>query len=81
MIFSCLPSTASGTIYEKYDLTSTLPFLQFVYIYIYIKKTCIYCYEIIIKCKVKEKYTIPFLYTTRKKEEKKGNIEISKKER
>ena len=42
MIFSCLPSTAPGTIYEKYDLTSTLPFLQFVYIYIYIKKMCIY---------------------------------------
>ena len=40
-----------------------------------------YCCEIIIKCKVKEKYTIPFLYTTRKKEEKKGNLEMSKKER
>ena len=39
------------------------------------------CCEIIIKCKVKEKYTIPFLYTTRKKEEKKGNLEMSKKER
>ena len=39
------------------------------------------CCEIIIKYKVKDKYIISFLYITRKKEEKKGNLEMSKKER
>ena len=38
------------------------------------------CCEIIIKCKVKEKYTIPFC-TQQEKEEKKGNLEMSNKER
>ena len=45
------------------------------------KVVLITCCEIIIKCKVKEKYIIPFLYTIRKIEEKRGNLEMSKKER
>ena len=41
----------------------------------------ILCCEIIIKCKVKEKYIILFLYITRKIEEKIGNLKMNKKER
>ena len=38
------------------------------------------CCEIIIKCKVKEKYTIPFLYTTREKRGKEKEL-INEQER
>ena len=39
------------------------------------------CCKIIIKCKAKEKYIISFMYITRKIEEKKGDLEMNKKER
>ena len=38
------------------------------------------CCEIIIKWKAKERYIIPFLDITRKIEEKRGNLEMTKQE-
>ena len=35
------------------------------------------CCKIIIKCKDKEKYIIPFMYITRKIEEKIGNLDVT----
>ena len=49
--------------------------------YLQSKLVLITCCEIIIKCKAKEKYIIPFLYITRKIEEKIGNLEMSKKKK